>query len=524
MTDSQADRSDAAIDPAGGVLLIIAIFVIAICGLVYELIAGTLSSYLIGDSVTQFSLVIGLFLTAMGIGSYLSRFIKNALLARLILIESVVGLVGGLSAIAGFAAFALTDAYVPILLSLVLAIGVLVGLEIPLVVRILKDVGGLRITLANVFAADYLGALAASLLFPFVLLPHVGLMQAGAIMGLLNVAVAVLLMWRFRQAVRDHLRSLGTVAVASSVALIVCLVFSARLVSAVEARLYQDEIIHAADSQYQRIVVTRWRDDIRLYLNGHLQFSTVDEYRYHESLVHPAMALAERRDRVLILGGGDGLALREVLLHDGVQHVDVVDIDPAVTTLFTGNPLLADLNGRAFHDERVTVHHADAMRYLEQADQLYDVVLMDLPDPSDPHLGKLYSRTFFSLIGRRLSAGGSFATQATSPFRSREAFWCVHVTIASARWGMDGRDGFAAKAYHTVVPTFGTWGFVMAATRDWSPDDIQLAVRNRFLTDDVLAGMFVFPADQDRVETDVSTLDDPVVYRLYREGYHRYLD
>ena len=263
--------------------------------------------------------------------------------------------------------------------------------------------------------------------------------------------------------------------------------------------------------------MTRWRDDLRLYLNGHLQFSSVDEYRYHEALVHPAMSLAERRSQVLILGGGDGLAAREVLKYDEVERIDVVDLDPEVTGLFRDHVTLSQLNGGALRDPRVRIHNVDAMRYLDETDRFYDVILMDLPDPSDAGLGKLYSRPFFRLCRRRLAAGGMLATQATSPYRAREAFWCIVHTL-------EAEPGFHVRAYHTVVPTFGTWGFALAGGEPVEVDRIRVKVPTRFLSEAMIPGLFVFPRDIEEVETPVSDLNAPVVSRLYREGYHRFFD
>jgi spermidine synthase len=295
-------------------------------------------------------------------------------------------------------------------------------------------------------------------------------------------------------------------------------------VTFLEGRLYQDEILLARDTPYQRLVVTRWRQDVRLYLNGHLQFSSVDEYRYHEALVHPAMCLAERRANVLILGGGDGLATREVLKHEGVERIDLVDIDPAVTGLFRDHPTLSRLNGGSLRHPAVRIHNTDAMTYLQDCDRFYDVILADLPDPSDTAVAKLYSRSFFQLAGRRLGAGGMFACQATSPFRSREAFWCIVHTVRSADWGPGQKTRLSARAYHTYVPTFGTWGFVLAAHDPPRIDRLKLDVPTRYLTQSLLPGLFTFPGDMAEVDTPVSRLNDPAVARLYRQGYHEYLE
>lgn len=520
-----SDASDRpSLDRVAGLLLVAAIFLFAVCGLVYELIAGTLSSYLLGDSVTQFSIVIGLFLAAMGVGSFLSRYFHRDLLGWFVRIELAAGLIGGFTSLAGFATFAYTDFYVPVLLALVGVVGVLVGLEIPLMVRILRGLHSLPVTLANVLSADYLGALVAAVLFPFALLPWLGLVRSGLVIGLVNVFVAGLLLWRFGPVMPRRTGGLKAAVIACALVLAVGIAASGRLLPYLENRLYQDEVIFAADTPHQRLVLTRWHGDVRLYLNGHLQFSSIDEYRYHEALVHPAMALAERRARVLVLGGGDGLAVREVAKYPEVERIDLVDLDPVVTDLFRTRSMLTTLNGDALNDPRVRIHNTDAMRFLESGAELYDVILMDLPDPSGPAIGKLYSRAFFGLAGRRLAAGGVLASQCTSPFRARRAYWCILHTAAAARFGPEGADRLHVRGYHTFIPTFGTWGFMVAARRPLDAEGLALAdVPTRYLTADLLAGLFVFPPDMAEVETPISRLDDPVICRLYRQGYHKHL-
>jgi spermidine synthase len=423
-----------------GIVLVVAIFLLAICGLVYELIAGTLSSYLLGDSVTQFSLVIGIFLTAMGVGSYFSQHIRGNLLTWLVGVELAVGVIGGSTALIGFATFSYTDIYEPVLLVLISAVGVLVGLEIPLVIRILRDLSALRVTLANVLSADYLGALAASVLFPFALLPEFGLVRAGLVIGLANVAVAGLILWRIGPRQPPWRRRLAVSVALAAILLGGAAVASGRLVAHFENRIYQDEIIFAETTAHQRMVLTRWREDVRLYLNGHLQFSSVDEYRYHEALVHPAMIAADRRANVLILGGGDGLAARQVLAYPEVERIEIVDIDARVTGLFRSHRLLTALNDNALNDPRVRVHNTDAFRFLQESDALYDVILIDLPDPSAPELGKLYSTAFYGLAGRRL-AGRRYAGGAMHQSVPRALRVLVHRTHPPRRsLGAAGRS------------------------------------------------------------------------------------
>lgn len=507
-----------------GLPLLLTVFIAAVCGLVYELLAGTLSSYLLGDSVTQFSLVIGLFLTSMGIGSYLSKFIQGRLLERLIQIEFSVGAIGGSMAAVGFAAFAYTSAYVPILVGLVLLIGVLVGMEIPIVIRILRASRQLDVTLAQVMSLDYVGALLASLAFPFLILPELGLVRGGFLVGLLNVLIGLYLLYKVVSPTYA-MRQLRAVGWFLSASMVVGIFGAERATQHFEDQLYQDEIIFAKSTQFQRVVVTRWRDDFRLYLNGHLQFSSTDEYRYHEALVHPAMLSPGPRSKVLILGGGDGMAAREALGFDGVEALKLVDLDGSVTELFRENPLLAELNQQALSDPRVQVINRDAMSYLETTDDIFDVVIIDLPDPSDTQLGKLYSKAFYDLVQRRLSPEGRLGIQATSPYRAREAFWSiVHTVEASTSGNPEAPRRLKVHPYHTMVPSFGTWGFILAGRKPLRPTELQATPRARYLNNEILPGLFKFPTDMARIPSPVSSLNNPVVVTLYRDGYHQYFD
>jgi spermidine synthase len=269
--------------------LLISVFVIASCGLVYELIAGTLASYLLGDSVTQFSTVIGAYLFAMGIGSWLSRYVVRGLIARFIQIELAVGILGGFSAPVLFLIFAYVGAFRLALYALVLIIGILVGLEIPLIMRLLKQQFAFKDLVSQVLTLDYLGALAVSLLFPLLLAPQLGLIRTSLLFGLLNVLVAAWALWLFRDQL-PQLRWLRGQCVAALLALAAGFVAADQITALAEENLYADQIIFTHTSPYQRIVLTRWKDDLRLFLNGNLQFSSRDEYRYHEALVHPGLS------------------------------------------------------------------------------------------------------------------------------------------------------------------------------------------------------------------------------------------
>ena len=508
---AQAAPASAAVSLAE-VLLLVSAFVIAACGLAYELAAGSLASYLLGDSVLQFSTVIGTYLFALGIGSFLSRFVQHQLVAQFLRIELLVAVLGGLLPMGLFTAHSLLPpgSDVPfrwLLYSLVLLVGSLVGLEIPLVMRILKrhaegERGSLSQVVSHVLTFDYLGALLVALAFPLLLVPHLGLVRTGLFFGLLNWGVALWALWMFRH----ELRAFGAHALACAACLAVLLLAWAGaepLSSWAEQRYYGEAIVLQQSSPYQRVVVTQGRTGVKLHLNGNLQFHERDEYRYHEALVHPALAAHAAPKRVLVLGGGDGLAIREILRYPGVESITLVELDPAVTQL-AQSPVLARLNGDALRHPKVQLVHHDAYTWLETQPRPggFDVVIADFPDPSNHALSKLYSTSFYQRVLEHLSAGGYLVVQATSPLVARYSFWTVVDTLEAV--------GLKTTPYHAHVPSFGEWGFVLASHRAWTPPR-QLPAGLRFLTPETLPQMMNFPPDMDRVEGGVNRLSDPVL-------------
>jgi len=492
--------------------LLASVFVIAACGLVYELVAGAAASYLLGDSVTQFSLVIGLYLFGMGVGSYLSRWVVRGIAARFVEIELAIALLGGFSAAGVFLAFAHVGADVrPLLFGLVLVIGILVGLEIPLVMRLLRDRFGFRDLVAQVLSFDYLGALAVSVAFPLLLVPTLGLIRSAFLFGLLNALVAAWALWLFRaQLGALQWRALQCAVVVGLLA--GGLVEADRLTTIAEEDMYADRIVLARTTPYQRIVVTRWREDVRLFLNGNLQFSSRDEYRYHESLVHPGLAAAPWAKRVLVLGGGDGLAVREILKYPQVESVTLVDLDAEMTRLFSTVPLLRTLNRDAFASPKVRVVTADAFKWLEEADGHWDFVVADFPDPSNYSLGKLYTTAFYRLLERRLSARGTAVIQATSPLYARKSFWCVVETIESV--------GLVATPYHAHVPSFGEWGYVLASRTAYEAPD-RYVPGLKFVSAEQLPAMLAFPRDMSRVPVEVNRLTNQVLVQYFDAEWKR---
>jgi spermidine synthase len=486
--------------------LLASVFLVAACGLAYELIAGSLASYLLGDSVTQFSTVIGTYLFAMGIGSWLSKYVRGDLVGTFVKIEIAVGLLGGFAAAALFLAFAASAGPFRVLLyGAVLAVGVLVGLEIPLVMRILKREVAFDELVARVLSFDYLGALAVSLIFPLLLAPHLGLVRTGLLFGLVNALVALWALWLFRAQLARR-RLLAGAGLASVVLLAAGLLAAGRITTLAEGWLYADDIIHAETTPYQRLVVTRWHDDIRLFLNQNLQFSSKDEYRYHEALVHPVLATLPGARRVLVLGGGDGLAVREILKYPNIETVTLVDLDPAMTKLFSTAPLLRRLNAGAFQSPKVHVINGDAARWLEDADETYDFIVVDFPDPTSYSIGKLYSTAFYRLLEKRLSARGRLVVQATSPFYARRSFWTVVATLEAV--------GLHTAPYHALVPSFGEWGYIAAGREAYAPPP-RYDVPLRFLTPDGTKALFDFPADMARIEMEPNRLNDQPLVRIF---------
>ena len=492
------------------VALLISVFVVAACGLLYELAAGALASYLLGDSVLQFSTIIGTYLFAMGVGSWLSRYFERQLPAHFLRIELLVALVGGaLPAILFIANAYIPGAFRLLLYGMVLVVGTLVGLEIPLVMRILRRNVALKDLVSQVLTFDYLGALAVSLAFPLLLVPHLGLIRTGLVFGLLNASVAAWAVWLFRHELRRLRAHVAACALVIG-ALLAALWGAEHITTFAEDKFYQDRIVFSSASPYQRIVVTHGKAGHRLFLNGNLQFSQRDEYRYHEALVHPAMAAHGAPKKVAVLGGGDGMAVREVLKYPSVESVTLVELDPAMTQLFAQHPTLARLNAGALQNPKVTVVNTDAFQWLQDTGDTFDVIVVDFPDPTNFAIGKLYTNSFYALLDQRLAASGYAVVQTTSPLVARQSFWTVVQTIESV--------GLRTTPYHAHVPSFGEWGFVIASRRPWRlpqalPDGLQ------FLSVQGLPLLLDFPLDMARVPTEVHRLSNQVLVTTYEREW-----
>ena len=502
-------------------VLLAAVFVVAMCGIVYELIIATVSSYLLGDSVYQFSMTIGLFMFAMGIGSYLTQRFRSGLLPTFIAVEIAIALAGGLSGILLFVAFPYPALYSFAMYGLILLVGTLVGLEIPILTRLLTNSTGIRRALANVLSLDYLGALIGSVGFPLLLFPTLGLFSSSFAVGLVNILIAIITVVVFRKRLANYQLFLGS-AIFVVTLLIASLICSETISRYAEGQLFADRILLKEQTPYQRIVLTRSdrNSELRLYIDGHLQFSSKDEYRYHEALVHPVMSLPGEVKKVLILGGGDGLAIREVLKYPEVEQIDLVDIDPAITRICSETAPIATLNNNSLKDPKVHIHNVDAFSFLLQEGILYDRAILDLPDPHNEALNKLYSVEFYRMLAHRMSQEGAFVTQATSPFYAREACWCIADTIKAA--GENESNIEQVRSYGFTIPSFGMWAFHLASSKGSLDADFSIdESTTEFLTNRSLNQAGIEGKDTAWMRTSVNSMFRPTLYQLYQIGLKR---
>ncbi len=499
-------------------VLLASVMVVALCGIVYELIIASVSSYLLGNSVYQFSITIGLFMFAMGLGSYISKWFHRDLTSSFILVEVAVAIIGGISSSLLFMLFPYPSLYKPVMYSLLIIIGTLVGLEIPLLTRILSNRGDWKEAIANVLSLDYLGALVGSVAFPLIMLPSLGLFRSSFAIGLLNAGVALGAIVFFGKDLKRY-RTCLVFSISAVALLLAGLFFAERLSRYAENKMYGDQVVYTEQTPYQRIVVTQnvRNKGIRLYLDKHIQFASVDEYRYHESLIHPVMSLPGSRKNVLILGGGDGMAVREILKYPDVENIVLVDIDPAVNELCNSFEPIRKLNQGSLESEKLTIVNTDAFRFMiERADDLekFDRVIIDLPDPHNEVLDKLYSKEFYEIIRFSMSPDGYLVSQCSSPFFAKEVYWCIAETLEAA--------GYDLRSYNLSMVSFGVWGFHLASANGKPIHKVEIEqARTRYLTTEAFEAMCVFGKDIARIESPVNRTFEPKLYTLYLKNLNR---
>lgn len=483
------------------VVISIAVFLAGLCSIIYELLLSTTASYFLGDSVKQFTLLIGIYLFSMGLGAYFSKFFKNQPLEFFIKIELILGFVGGVSVPLLYFLFVAVNpiAFQFYCFALMFLIGLLTGLEVPLL-TFASEKEDYEDNLSNVLSLDYIGGLFATLLFPFFLLPFVGLFYSSLLFGITNIMLGF---WVHYHLVKKMNRTVY-LGIGLLLVLITLVSFTGKILKIWEGRIYNSPILENIQSPYQKIVVTKNNDDIRLYLNRQLQFSSSDEHRYHEMLTHVPMAINPDIKNVLILGGGENLATRELLKYTSIDHIEVVDIDSTIFFLSRNNDFIKAINQDAGQSDRVTLTNMDAFAFLKNSDKKYDLIISDLPDPSNDAIARLYSKQFYILVNNNLKENGLFVSQSCDIYHSNLTFNCIKNTIGSVFKYV--------KPYQTYVPSFGNWGFNIASHREINlPQHSEYPKGLKFLNDFQFKNAFTIPDDINIGETKINSLDSPVI-------------
>ncbi len=540
------------------ILLAACMFASGACGIILEYIQATLASMILGNSFEQWAMVIGLMLFWMGFGSLIQTQIpKKFLIYAFIFVEILLAIAGGFSPTLTYISYGYTSHYILVLYFFVSFIGIMIGLEIPVIIRINNDFSKeLSTNLGNILSADYIGSLIGSLIYVFILLRFTPITEAAFLTAGINFSLAFITFIYFTKAGLIK----KTFFIPAIMVVTFCAVFYGYLNNRqwnikIEQPLYDDPIILSRTTQYQHIAITHYKpfNEVRLFLNGNLQFCSIDEMRYHEPMVHPVMNIVPVKARVLILGGGDGCVLREVLKYKEVKEVLLVDLDPAMTELAKTHPILKEINNNAFKDSRlvtitgkgitsginkelyiethnkhsrtkesitqklarVKVMNVDADKFLNSVPGFWDVIIIDMPDPSTPELTKLYSKAFYKKVKQHLSQHGMVVVQATSPYLAKESFLCIGRTIKSAQ--------FSILPFHENVPSFGDWGWYLA----WHPnikrekivekiENLTIKVPTEFITASGFKSELVFGKNElETKNQQINTILHPVLLTIY---------
>lgn len=506
-------------------ILMTALFATGLSGIVAEYVLATLATYFLGDSVFQWTIVLSLMLFSMGFGSRLSKSFEHNLLETFIFIELLLSLLISLCALITYLIMPYTTSIWLVMYLMALVIGLLIGMEIPLVTRINERYESLRANISSVMEKDYYGSLFGGLFFAFIGIRYLGLTYTPFVVGGVNFFVALLLFYALKDnIIRIQKNKLQIGFVLTAGILITGLFFAEPIVLFGEQSRYREKVVFTKQTPYQKITVTQWQGDYWLYLNTGKQLSTFDEWMYHEPLVHPAMKLAKSHKKVLIMGAGDGCAIREVLKYPDVDSVILVDLDPEMTQIGQHHPIFKQLNKSAYFSPKLKVINADAFNYVENTKSFYDVIIADFPDPKSVEVNRLYTREFYQICNKRLRPNGVFITQAASPYYTTKAFRTIEKTIATA--------GFQVVPIHNHIYTFGEWGWIIGMKRPSSSaikkqlqtltfEDVDV----RWINQESMLMMTSFGGDLvkiNREDLEINTIHNPVLYRYYAEGNWSY--
>ncbi|MCK5846434.1 MAG: polyamine aminopropyltransferase [Bacteroidales bacterium] len=502
-------------------ILKLALFATGLSGIVAEYILGTLATYLLGNSVLQWTMIISVMMFSMGLGSRFTKHLSGNLLVKFIIIEFALSLFVSYTSVLSYTTAAFSEYAGFVIYALSIIIGIFIGMEIPIVIRLNDEFESLHINVSSVIEKDYYGSLLGGVFFAFIGLPYLGLTYTPFVLGMVNLIIAIMLMIMLKDGLSISNRKILNI---SSIAMVLIITIGAYFAQPIilfgEQRKYKDVIVYQEQSKYQKIVITQWKNDYWLYLNGNHQLSSLDELMYHEPIVHPIMKLAKHPQNILVMGGGDGCAVREILKYSSVKNITLVDLDPAMTELGMNNEILRNMNKSAFHDSKVTIINQDGYKYLDTVNEYYDVIIIDLPDPRTVELGRLYSYEFYRLCNKHLRQNGLLVTQAGSPYFATNAFNCIDKTIAEA--------DFSTLAIHNHIITLGEWGWVIGAkniskenllieAKSLNFDDIQTEwINNEAMQMMTSFGKNIYPGKRDSVR--INKIHDPVLYKYYLDG------
>lgn len=543
-------------------LLILIMATLACCGLVYEYLLSHYSARILGSVETVIYAIIGIMIVSMGLGAFAAKKVQHAFQGFVVL-ELVVALIGCsatlfIAAVIGFsqtlpqviadtfqlpkevlikgdflASLSWISVKLPYLFAFIL--GFLIGMEIPLIARIRETIYGhhLKHNAGTIYGADYIGAGVGAAIWVLFML-HIEISQAAAFTATLNLIAGFIFLLRFKRYLkRIKLLVAGHLLIALLIVFIYS--FGGHWQKQMQNMLYLDKVVYQTQTPYQNLVFTErllggGKEPIyNFYINGRLQFSSLDEHIYHEFLVHPAMQASARHDSVLIIGGGDGLALREVQKWQP-QQVTLIDLDPQLVELFKA-PLqhlpqhlaekVQSLTLDSFNQPGVEVINDDAFIAIDTllADKkTFDTIIVDLPDPSHPDLNKVYSVNFYYRLKYLLNADGVIAIQSTSPFHAKNAFISIAKTLTEA--------GFITEQYHQNVPSFGEWGWTIAS-KAGAPVSARLADKNllevetSWLSLELMKAAFIFNKDfyLDQEQVKVNHLGSNVLYQYHQQAW-----
>jgi len=530
------------------------------CGLAYEYTLSKIASDLLGNSIRQWALIIGFMMFFMGIGADVQKYIKNQnLFEKFLIAEAILGIIGSFSPLLLIYSFGLWNShYILIQYIIISAIGLLIGFEIPLLIRVNEIyTKELKLNIGNILKMDYIGSLIGAILWVFYLPQWFHFSRISFIVGLLNI-VSALGAFYFLKHIVVNKKTLLSILSIFLLFILSGLIYSEKWMIHGEQYLYRDKVIYSETTPYQHIILTSNNHSISCYINGCLQFNSLDEHIYHELLVHPVMSLAECKENILVLGGGDGLAVRELLKYPSIKQIDLCDIDPNMTSIALNNPHINELNQKSLNSAKlkiinnnsliptnkeeiflpneyspsgkeyssvaeINLIHMDASIFIEQIRNQYDVIIIDFPDPNTPELSKLYSKKFYTHLRYRLKPKGLFCQQSSSPFDSKEAFLCIGRTIQET--------GYAVVPIHDNIPSFGEWGFWIAGKQE-SYSNISLkeklknisllSVETKYLTPELIKSSTVFGKSWLITKnTDINTIFNHKVFHYYIEGWKK---